>query len=97
MMLGGSARKSMRVYERLRKQHVLAIGWIDGIDAIVAVRIDKKRNIAIIATRDWWMRVAYLQVTAAASPGRRSPAVHLPLGIPSCCVSCPAQPRSSLL
>ncbi len=48
MTLGGSARKAKPVYDRLRKRKILAVGWIDGIDAVVAVHIDRKRKVAVV-------------------------------------------------
>jgi hypothetical protein len=48
MMLGEAARKSDKVVRRLRKRKFLAIGWISGLDAVIAMRMDDKQRVLVI-------------------------------------------------
>jgi len=48
MMLGGAARKAESVEQRLRKRKLVAIGWLEGFDAVIALRVLPKRKLLVI-------------------------------------------------
>lgn len=48
MLLGAVPRKAPGVVSPLRKRGVEAIGWLPGLDAVIAVRVDARRKVVVV-------------------------------------------------